>query len=220
MNAQRAGLAVVALLGVLALGACSATPTPAASSPSPVASPATTAAGEPSATPLPTPSTEVTAGPLALPSCEALLPLAFVQERFGERTVAIDLAVAGTTSVADAMAGPAAAEAAAGAVQSELCMWGIPYSDSGFHAVAAELTPASADSLIAALRAAGTFEEQPLAGGVMFSREFEDGIGLSVAYVFVDTAWTTAMGTIGAESARSVASAAMDSVRTANPSLR
>lgn len=217
MTRQRAGLAVAALLGTLALGACSATPTPAASSPSPTvsASPTATASAEPSATPLPTPSTEAPAGPLALPACEALLPLAVAQEQLGGNTIALDP----WATAAEVMPGPAAVEAASSAVQSELCAWGIPNSDGGFHVVTAELTAASADGLKAALRSAGTFAEIPVEGGTAFSRDLDSEIGaFAVAYVFYGPAWVTAVGSLTSEGARSIALTALDAVRTANPS--
>ncbi|PZU46941.1 MAG: hypothetical protein DI566_06350 [Microbacterium sp.] len=177
----------------------SAAPTTPAVSPSATAGAPTTSPG--------------LSGPLTLPACVDLLPLSVAQDQLGDGTVPLDI----WETASEVMPGPAAADAVRGAVASQICAWGIPNSDGGFHVVAAELTPASAASLIASLRAAGTFTEQSVPGGVSFARDLDSEIGsFAVAYVFVDSAWTTAVGSLVSASARDVAVAAMDAVAAAN----
>lgn len=168
----------------------------------------------PSATPGAPSASPGLAGPLTLPACVDLLPLSVAQEQMGgDATVPLDI----WETASEVMPGPAAADAVRGAVASQICAWGIPNSDGGFHVVAAELTPASAASLIASLRSAGTFTEQPVPGGVSFARDLDSEIGsYAVAYVFVGSAWTTAVGSLASNSARHVAMVAMDAVASAN----
>lgn len=152
-------------------------------------------------------------GPLTLPSCPDLLPMSVVQTQFGPNAVALDV----WSTASEVMAGPAAADAVSAAVSSEICAWGIPNSDGGFHVVAAELTPAAATSLISSLRTAGTFTEQATGPRVSFTRDLENEIGsYAVTYIFDKTAWVTAVGALTPAGIRPIGDAAMDAVVAAN----
>lgn len=206
---QRARIAV-AVGAALLLAGCTPAPAPTVAptvseTPSPSVTPSTT----PDAAPTPTAEAD---GPLALPACVDLLPLSTAQAQLGGDTVSLDI----WATAAEVMPGPAAAAAVSTAEQSVICAWGIPNSDGGFHVVAAELTRASAESLIAQLRAAGTFAEQSVPGGASFSRDLDSELGsFAVSYVFVDTAWVTAVGSLTAAGARTIATTAMDAVTSA-----
>lgn len=172
--------------------------------------PSTTADGP--ASPSPTASVALR-GPLTLPSCPDLLPMSVVQTQFGPNAVALDV----WSTASEVMAGPAAADAVSAAVSSEICAWGIPNSDGGFHVVAAELTPAAATSLISSLRTAGTFTEQATGARISFTRDLENEIGsYAVTYIFDQTAWVTAVGALTPAGIRPIGDAAMDAVVAAN----
>lgn len=207
---------MLALLVAAALTACSApAPAPVASpSASPAApSPSPSATSGPSAGPSAGP-TSAPAGPLALPACADLLPLSFVQSIYTPQAEALDVGVA----PAEVMPGPAAAAAVTAAVSSEICSWGIPASEAGFHVVVAELSATSRDALVTALRAAGTFTEHAAGARTTFTRDLSsEDFRIAVTYAFDGSAWVTATGTATTEVTDAVAATAMDAVIAANP---
>lgn len=192
----------------------SASPTAKGSAAAPAVSATADGAASPSPSPSPSLTPSVTLrGPLTLPSCPDLLPMSVVQTRFGPNAVALDV----WSTASEVMAGPAAADAVSAAVSSEICAWGIPNSDGGFHVVAAELTPTAATSLIASLRTAGTFTEQATGARISFTRDLENEIGsYAVTYIFDRTAWVTAVGALTPAGIRPIGDAAMDAVVAAN----
>lgn len=207
--------------GVVAslLAACSPGGGPEGASPSAspsVPSAPATSAPEPSTSPSPTPAPP-TDGPLLLPPCDALLTLADAQAFYGPAAEAITPPAA---SAVDVMQGPVAAATVAEATQTRVCTWGIPNSDGGFNAVAAEIPLSSAANLIDALRNAGSFSESEVGGVTLFSRSLDAEVGgFAVAYAFFDTAWVTAAGALSTEGAQIIVEKIMGSVRDANPRL-
>ncbi len=178
---------------------------PAESTPPPSATPT------PTASPSPTPDA---GGPGAvLPACANLLPLSTVHALFGDAAEPIETG----GSAADHMPGPLAADTVRSARQTEMCTWGIPFSDGGFSVITAELTRSARDRLIASLRAASSYAERTLDGEVSFTHEEESELGTTaVVYVFVDDVWITVDGTLSIGTAREFAGSAVDAVRAAN----
>jgi len=191
-----------------------ATPAPTTSTlpGSPSATPSPTATGTPSPTPSPT-ATAGASDRAVLPACRALLPLSTVHALFGDAAEPLDAG----GSAADHMPGPLAAETAAGARQSAVCTWGIPFSDGGFNVITAELTTSARDRLISSLRSASSYRATTIDGATAFTHEEESEFGtLAVVYAFTGSVWITVTGTLTVETGREFAGSALDAVRAAN----
>ncbi|WP_425839556.1 hypothetical protein [Microbacterium sp. PA5] len=197
-------------------GTATAPATPGPTTPTLPGTPTATPSPTATTTPSPTPSPTATAGAsdrAVLPSCGTLLPLSTVHALFGDAAEPLDAG----GSAADHMPGPLAAETAARAVQSEVCSWGIPFSDGGFSVVAAELTTAARDRLVSSLRTAASYRATTIAGATAFTHSEESEFGtIAVVYVFTGRVWITVTGTLTVETGSEFAGSALDAVRAAN----
>lgn len=196
-------------------GAVSPTGSVPSASPMPTASPSPTSTTPATPTPTPTASTDPgTPSRVVLPACANLLPLSTVHALFGDAAEPLDAG----GSAADRMPGPRAAEAARSARQTVVCSWGIPFSDGGFSVVAAELSTASRDSLLASLRGASSYRATRIDGATAFTHSEESEFGtIGVVYVFEGRVWITVTGTLTIDTGREFAASALDAVRAANP---
>lgn len=212
-RASLKGMRAVQASGVLALVIALAACTPIAPEPTPTPTPSAT---EVKPTPKPTPSISV--APLAIPDCETLLPLDVVAAEFSEYAVFIAETPAGEFT--NFLAAPSQATVLAGASPSRACRWGIPNSDGSFGVVAAGISPAQRDALVAELVARG-FVESANGAATVLSLGDPNPEGLASAgttHVFSGDAWIIVEMT-NTEASDAVATAVLDSLRTANPAL-
>ena len=199
-------LVALALIGTLALAACT-TPTPAPS-PSPSISPSGS-----EGTPTPTPT--VTAEPLVIPDCETLLPLESAKAAFSPYTE-----FSGELSVSEfqhPLAVSSEATVLATANPARACRWGIPKSDGIFALAVAAITADDAAALQGELAEAGFV---PTASGTSTSFELEAPElgpgGAGVVHLFAGRIWIISDST-ALQSANEVADSALEALRAANP---
>jgi hypothetical protein len=180
-----------------------------APSPEPTSTPVPS--GAPSAAPTPTPE----AVPLGIPDCETLLPLALAQEYFSENTEFIGEFPPSQFGVEGV---PAAAAAVAGASQSRLCVWGVPFSDGAFSLLVAEITAGDRATLEAALPAAG-FSAVTMGTVTGYDAERDGEVStLADTLLFTGDVMIVCNGT-SLDLTGVVTGSALDALRTANPTL-
>ena len=187
---------------VIALAGCALTGT----EPSPSATPS------PSETSTPTPSAE----PLTLVECEVLLPIDQARALFGADTEFL-----GERPIAESGGWFPLAEidsTLADATQVRSCAWGVPNSDGVFTVAAVEVTPEQRSTLETALTDAG-FTDVTTGTVTGFEMTGENEVGPTAAtHLFSGPVWIMSnaadLGTTGP-----AANAALESLRTANPTL-
>ena len=173
---------------------------PEGAQPGPTGSPS----GSPSAGGQPT--------PLVVVPCADLLSRADIDRLVGAEAVAADLDEADVESI---MPSAAAADALASASSATGCRWAEPQDDTGVRAVVADITPAQAATLRAAIVSDPSFTSESTAGAEVFSTGGEDA---ATAIVLLGSAWVTAAAT-GVEQARDTALQLLDTLRSLNPGL-
>ncbi|MBH0008105.1 hypothetical protein ESZ53_09035 [Salinibacterium sp. UTAS2018] len=196
------------VLVALTLGGCTpATPDGGAPLPS---EPAATSEPEPTSAP------EPEAEALTIPECDALYPIADARALWGDNT---ELYFEGdATDVGHYTSEPIAAidTLGANATMGRTCLWGIPNSGAIFGLTVADVTPADADLLTAALIGEGYFSFESR-GATSLMLEAEGPIAPSGrTHYLIDDLWVYAGGTRFSVSVP-VANAALEQVRAANP---
>ncbi|MCU1412178.1 MAG: hypothetical protein JWR04_2885 [Rhodoglobus sp.] len=205
MRSIHALIASTALVVVLA----GCTPTAPEPSPSPTAS----ATGV-KPTPKPTPS--ITIPPLAIPDCETILPLATAKELFSENTEYLGEQPASEFAGRQTVASIPVVLSTASPTRA--CVWGIPQSDGYFELVIAGITAAEVATLQGELTAAG-YSQTTMGTVTAFELEGENEVGsVGTTHLFTGEVWIVCDGS-SLHLSGAVAGAALDALRTANPSL-
>jgi hypothetical protein len=161
------------------------------------------------AAPKPTPTVTVT--PLTIPDCETMLPLTVARALFGAKTEFV-----GETPAAEfvpAGAVPSLPVVMSTASPTRACRWGIPNSDGAFSLLVAAITDAERQTLVGELTAGG-FAETTTGALSQYALDGE----LAATYLFSQRALVLSQAPVLDVSA-SVSDAALDALRTANPSL-
>jgi hypothetical protein len=178
--------------------------------------PTRTATAEPSPIATPTPTPTPTVEPLTLSGCETLLPLALAKSLFSDNTVFFGEFPA--AEFGGHFEIPEIATAIAAAPQARLCRWGVPNSDGAFALVVAELDASDQAPLSAALTTAG-FSSTTMGTVTAMELEREGMISLEGAtHLFTGDVWIMCDGT-SVFLTGAVAGAALDALRTDNPTL-
>ena len=197
-------LAALALIGTLALAACT-TPAP---SPSPSVSPSVS-----DGTPTPTPL--ITAEPLVIPECETLLPLETARAAFSAYTE-----FSGESSVSEfqhALSVTSELSVLATADPVRACRWAIPNSDGIFELAVAGITANEAAALQTELIEAGFVQSE---SGAATSFELSAPVlgpsGAGIVHRFTGDIWIISSST-ALQPATEVADSALEALRAANP---
>lgn len=181
-----AALMLIAALSGCTSGSPDASPEPSESTASPAPSPS------PSRTP--SPDAEPRTEPIAIPSCEEALPLARLQEMYGDpRIEAIPDVAALREYTLQHEFGPVAADALLSAEQSAHCVWGYPDSDFVIQVYAATLTTEARSTLVAALDDSD-FERSDEGETIIFGHYTEKGVApVQKTYFFRGDLWVAEM---------------------------
>jgi hypothetical protein len=166
--------------------------------------------------PTPKPTPTITVEPLAIPDCETMLPLADAQDLFSENTAFLGEQPA--SEFVGRMTIPSIPVVLSTAIPAKGCYWGIPQSDGLFELVVAGITDAERATLQGELSAAG-YSETTMGTVTAFELESMNEVSsLGTTHLFTGDVWIVCDGTsVGLSGA--VAGAALDALRTANPTL-
>lgn len=196
---------------VTAIVGCTPTPAPTPSdSGSPSPKPTETVEASPS------PEPEPVVLPLTIPDCETLLPIAVAKAAFADSTEF--LGEYPTNEYYPWYQLPAVNTAIAGVTNGRACWWGVPQSDGSFSMLVAEIDATTRATIEAALTAEGF---SSVVMGTVTAREAEREGMVSLeaeTHLFTGDVWIVSdNGTLSVTG--SATGAALDALRTANPTL-
>lgn len=166
----------------------------------------------PTGSPSDSPSAGGDPTPLVVVPCADLLSRADIDRLVGAEAVAADLDATDAESI---MPSAAAGEALASASSATGCRWDDPQDGAGVRAVIADITPAAASTLRAAIVADASFSSSSSGGSEVFLTGDE---GDATAIVLLGSAWVTAVAPDPGQ-AGDVALQLLDALRALNPGL-